>query len=439
VRYPTAGSGGAANAQPFYVNSPYGIAMAHNGNLTNSDALSHELFETEMRHLNTDSDSEVLLNVFAHELQARGKLHPAPDDMFDAVAAVHRRCRGGYAAVAMLVNLGVVAFRDPFGIRPLVIGQRGEGDAREYMVASESVALDVLGFTLLGDVAPGEAVLSTRGASCTGASAPRIRSFARAFSSTCILRARTAFIDEISVYKTRKRQGRRWRTRSCVWPEHDIDVVIPVPDSSRTAGLPWRTARRQVPRGASSRTATSAAPSSCRGSSSAEVRAPEAERHRLEFEGRTCCWWTTPSSAAPPRGRSSRWPGTPVPSGVYLASAAPPVRYPNVYGIDMPSARNSSPTGAAKTRSALLIGADWLIYQDLDELMRCSREGNPSIEHFECSVFDGHYVTGDVDEAYLAALDAQRNDEARRSGARRKRGGRRVGIHNDFSSAGESP
>jgi amidophosphoribosyltransferase len=132
--------------------------MAHNGNLTNSDALSHELFETEMRHLNTDSDSEVLLNVFAHELQARGKLHPAPDDMFDAVAAVHRRCRGGYAAVAMLVNLGVVAFRDPFGIRPLVIGQRGEGDAREYMVASESVALDVLGFTLLGDVAPGEAV-----------------------------------------------------------------------------------------------------------------------------------------------------------------------------------------------------------------------------------------------------------------------------------------
>ena len=158
VRYPTAGSAGAANAQPFYVNSPYGIALAHNGNLINSQALRRNLFETELRHLNTDSDSEVLLNVFAYELQSRGRLHAQPEDMFAAVEAVHRRCRGGYAAVAMLVNLGVLAFRDPLGIRPLVLGARGNGAEREYMVASESVALDLLGFELLGDVAPGEAV-----------------------------------------------------------------------------------------------------------------------------------------------------------------------------------------------------------------------------------------------------------------------------------------
>jgi amidophosphoribosyltransferase len=442
VRYPTAGSGGAANAQPFYVNSPYGIAMAHNGNLTNSDALSHELFETEMRHLNTDSDSEVLLNVFAHELQARGKLHPAPDDMFDAVAAVHRRCRGGYAAVAMLVNLGVVAFRDPFGIRPLVIGQRGEGDAREYMVASESIALDVLGFTLLGDVAPGEAVfidarrqLHRRQCAANTELRPCI------FEHVYFARP-DSLLDEISVYKTRKRQGQALADKiRRVWPEHDIDVVIPVPDSSRTAGLAlahalgikYREAiikNRYIGR-------TFIMPGQQQRRKSVRQKLNPI---RLEFEGRNVL--LVDDSIV--RGTTSReiiqMARDAGAARVYLASAAPPVRYPNVYGIDMPSSKELIAHGRSEDEVALLIGADRLIYQDLDALIRCSREGNPSIEHFECSVFDGHYVTGAVDEAYLAALDAQRNDDAmaqRRSGESGE--GAVVGIHNDFSGAGESP
>ncbi|WP_439107036.1 amidophosphoribosyltransferase [Congregibacter sp.] len=434
VRYPTAGSAGAANAQPFYVNSPYGIALAHNGNLTNSRELREELFESEMRHLNTDSDSEVLLNVFAYELQARGKLHPEPEDIFAAVSAVHRRCRGGYAAVAMIVNYGVIAFRDPYGIRPLVVGYRGEGSDREYMVASESVALDVLGFRLLSDVAPGEAVyidnqrqLHMR--QC--ADAPKL--------TPCIFEhvyfARPdSLIDEISVYKTRARQGEALARKILKEkPVHDIDVVIPIPDSSRTAGLSlaqslgikYREAfvkNRYIGR-------TFIMPGQQQRRKSVRQKLNPI---RLEFEGKNVM--LVDDSIV--RGTTSReiiqMARDAGAARVYLASAAPPVRFPNVYGIDMPSPRELIAHDKTVSEVSALIGADWLVYQDLDELIKCSKDGNSSIESFDCSVFDGKYCTGDVDAAYLAALDAERNDEAQ-SKSRQAGDGDGVGIYNDSS------
>lgn len=439
VRYPTAGSAGAANAQPFYVNSPYGIALAHNGNLVNSRELRRNLFETEMRHLNTDSDSEVLLNVFAYELQSRGKLNPEAGDIFAAVEAVHRRCRGGYAAVAMLVNIGVLAFRDPFGIRPLVLGARGSGAEREYMVASESVALDLLGFELVGDVAPGEAVFID-----AQRQLHRKQCATNPTLNPCIFEhvyfARPdSLMDEISVYKTRKRQGESLARKILrERPDHDIDVVIPVPDSSRTAGLSlaqvlgikYREAfvkNRYI-----GRTFIMPGQSERRRS----VR-QKLNPIRLEFEGKNVM--LVDDSIV--RGTTSReiieMARDAGAARVYLASAAPPVRYPNVYGIDMPSSRELIAHGRSVEEVAELINADWLVYQDLDELVRCSGEGNPAVSTFECSVFDGKYVTGDVDAAYLTALDAERNDEAQSQLRLGLRGSGSVeGIYNDVSSSG---
>ncbi|MEM1402440.1 MAG: amidophosphoribosyltransferase [Pseudomonadota bacterium] len=438
VRYPTAGSGGTANAQPFYVNSPYGIALAHNGNLTNSRQLREELFESEMRHLNTDSDSEVLLNVFAYELQAQGKLHPQPEDFFAAVKAVHRRCQGGYAAVAMVVNHGVIAFRDPNGIRPLVLGYRGEGSDREYMVASESVALDVLGFRVLSDVAPGEAVYidSDRELHLQQcADNPQL--------NPCIFEhvyfARPdSLIDEISVYKTRSRQGEALARKILrLRPDHDIDVVIPVPDSSRTAGLSlaqnlgikYREAfikNRYIGR-------TFIMPGQQQRRKSVRQKLNPI---RLEFEGKNVM--LVDDSIV--RGTTSReiiqMARDAGASKVYLASAAPPVRHPNVYGIDMPSSSELIAHGRTVDEVSTLIGADWLVYQDLDELVRCSRDGNPDVQRFECSVFDGVYLTGDVTDDYLSSLDVERNDQAQAK--RRGEGdgdGVVVGIYNDVSEA----
>ncbi|MFB3077206.1 MAG: amidophosphoribosyltransferase, partial [Lysobacterales bacterium] len=237
VRYPTAGSSGPALAQPFYVNSPYGIGLAHNGNLTNSEELTRELFQTDLRHLNTDSDSELLLNVFAHELQKLGKLIPSADDIFASVHRVHQRVRGGYAAIAMIANYGIVGFRDPHGIRPLVIGKRDVEIGTEYMLASESVALDVLGFSLIRDVAAGEAVFVSSSGEihfCQCAENPRL--------TPCIFEhvyfARPdSIIDGVSIYKSRLRQGERLARKVLAErPDHDIDVIIPIPDTSRIAG-----------------------------------------------------------------------------------------------------------------------------------------------------------------------------------------------------------
>src|SRR5690606_37537471 len=341
VRYPTAGSSGPALAQPFYVNSPYGIALAHNGNLTNADKLSEELFKTDLRHVNTDSDSEVLLNVFAHELQLQGKLQPTADDIFAAVAGVHKRGSGGYAVVSLIARYGLVGFRDPNGIRPLVYGQRKTADGTEYMVASESVALNVLGFELMGDVAPGEDIYST------GSGELHRRQCAKSpVLSPCIVEhvyfARPdSIIDGISVYKARLRQREKLAEKILREnPNHDIDVVIPIPDSSRVAGqalaygLGVKFREGLIKNRYIGRTFIMPGQQMRRKSVRQKLNAIE-----LEFRGKNVL--LVDDSIV--RGTTcqqiiqmAREAGA---AKVYFASAAPAVIYPNVYGIDMPTTK----------------------------------------------------------------------------------------------------
>lgn len=434
VRYPTAGSSGPALAQPFYVNSPYGIAMAHNGNLTNSDQLARELFEDDLRHLNTDSDSEVLLNVFAHELQTLGKLNPQPDDIFTAVEAVHRRCRGGYAVVGLLVNHGVLGFRDPNGIRPLVIGTRERDGQTEHMIASESVALDVLGFTLLDDVAPGEAIFIDRqGQLHRRQCAQNPRLVPCIFEHVYFARP-DSMIDEISVYKTRMRQGARLaRKIRRLRPDLDIDVVIPVPDTSRIAAqsiayeLNVKFREGLMKNRYIGRTFIMPGQSERRKSVRQKLNPVPLEFSRKNVmlvddsivRGTTCRQII----------QLARDAGA---ANVYFVSAAPPVRYPNVYGIDMPCASELIAHNRSVEEVCALIGADWLVYQDLEDLVACSREGNPNVDGFDCSVFNGEYITGDVDQNYLDRIDLLRNDESqtlRRE--QRQAEGSVVGLHND--------
>src|SRR3989344_358706 len=238
VRYPTAGCDSPAEAQPFYVNSPYGLALAHNGNLTNADQLKDELYREDLRHINTDSDSEILLNVFAHELQPVAKLRLAPDHLFRAVSAVHRRCRGAYAVTMLVAGYGILAFRDPYGIRPLVFGKRETDQGTEYMFASESVALDVVGFDLVRDVAPGECIVVDVNGQVHSQQCAEKPMYAPCIFEFVYMARPDSMIDGIYVHKTRLRMGERLANKiKRVWPDIDIDVVIPIPDTSRTAAL----------------------------------------------------------------------------------------------------------------------------------------------------------------------------------------------------------
>lgn len=432
VRYPTAGSSSPALAQPFYVNSPYGISLAHNGNLTNSSDLSKELFQGDLRHLNTDSDSEVLLNVFAHELQKLGKLAPSADDIFTAVEGVHQRCRGGYATIAMIANYGIVGFRDPNGIRPIVYGVRETENGAEYMMASESVALDTLGFSLIGDVAPGEAVYIDRDGNLTAKQCA-----APAATRPCIFEhvyfARPdSIMDGVSVYKSRLRQGEKLAEKVlALRPDHDIDVVIPIPDSSRIAGqsmaynlgVKFREGlikNRYIGR-------TFIMPGQNQRKKSVKQKL---NTIGLEFKDKNVM--LVDDSIV--RGTTckqiiemARDAGA---AKVYFASAAPPVRYPNVYGIDMPSAEELIAHGRTEEEIGELIGADWLVYQNLDDLVSSSSEGNPAIDGYDCSVFNGEYITGDVNEAYLQRLDAERNDNNKAQRALEEDDDI-MGLHND--------
>ena len=417
VRYPTAGSTSPALAQPFYVNSPYGLALAHNGNLTNTEELSRDLFKADLRHINTDSDSEVLLNVFAHELQRRGHIKPTPEDLFAAVSGVHDRCRGGFAAVVMITGYGILGFRDRNGIRPLVFGSRQTDNGNEYMIASESVALDSQGFNLDRDVAPGEAVFidvngNLHSKVCTepGDHTPCI------FEQVYFARP-DSLMDGISVYKARLRMGEKLADKlKRLRPNHDIDVVIPIPDTSRTSalelanrlGLKYREGfvkNRYIGR-------TFIMPGQSQRKKSVRQKLNAIE---LEFRGKNVL--LIDDSIV--RGTTSkqiiqmaREAGA---NKVYFASAAPPIRYPNVYGIDMPAASELIAAGKTNSEVEELIGADWLVYQDLDDLIAAAAEGNPTISRYECSVFDGEYITGDVDEMYLKRLENIRNDAAKQS------------------------
>ncbi|MGB6145690.1 MAG: amidophosphoribosyltransferase [Rhodanobacter sp.] len=413
-RYPTAGSEGSAEAQPLYVNSPYGIAFAHNGNLVNTDALRREMFEGDRRHINTDSDSEVLLNVLAHELQIQDRMELTPDHIFKAVAGVHARARGGYACIALLLGYGLVAFRDPHGIRPLVLGERVTAEGHEYAVASESVALDVLGFKRLRDVMPGEAVIITD----QGQLHSR-RCAEGAVHTPCIfeyvyLARPDSMIEDVSVYKARLRMGEKLAAKILrERPDHGIDAVIPIPDTARTAasalagvlGVPFREGfvkNRYIGR-------TFIMPGQ-----GERVKSVRRKLNAIDLEFNKKNVLLVDDSIV--RGTTSkqiiqmaRDAGA---KNVYFASAAPPVRYPNVYGIDMPSTSELVAAGRTEQEVEKLLGADWLIYQDLKDLEWSVRDGNANLEHFDTSCFSGEYVTG-LDDQYLEQIQMLRSDDAK--------------------------
>lgn len=415
VRYPTAGLDQPDEAQPMYVNSPCGISLGHNGNLINSERLSRELFEEDRRHINTESDSEVLLNCLAHELSKHTSNGIAPDDVFAAVDGVYRRCRGGYAAVALIAGVGLVGFRDPHGIRPVLLGRRDAPEGPEYIIASESVVLDILGFELVSDLAPGECVLVTLEGELHRRVSEHAESHTPCLFEYVYFARPDSMIDDLSIYKARLRMGEALAARILAdWPDHDIDVVIPVPDTSRTACLPlahqlgvkYREGlikNRYIGR-------TFIMPGQ-------EERVRSVRRKlntiALEFRGKNVL--LVDDSIV--RGTTSkqiiqmaREAGA---KKVYLASASPPVRYPNVYGIDMPAASELIAAGRSEEEVRRAIGADRLIYQDLAALEKAVRGKNRKLDGFDSSCFSGEYVTG-LEDGYLEALEARRSDSARK-------------------------
>jgi amidophosphoribosyltransferase len=426
VRYPTAGGARSAEAQPFYVNSPYGICLAHNGNLTNHDQLTEHLTRKDRRHLATTSDSEVLLNVVAHELQVRATGRLTPEQVFGAAEAVHRRCRGGYAVVAMIVGFGIVAFRDPNGIRPLVLGRRESEDGSEYVVASESVALDILQFERVRDVQPGEALYIENGGRLHSKTLEGQHRRTPCIFEYVYFARPDSILDDISVYKARLRMGEELAGKIVrEFPDHDIDVVIPIPDTSRTAalqvayhlGVKYREGfikNRYIGR-------TFIMPGQAE-----RTKSVRRKLNAIDLEFRRKNVLLVDDSIV--RGTTSRQiiklareAGA---SKVYFASAAPPVRFPNVYGIDMPAASELIANGRSVEEVQELIGADRLIYQDLHGLIRSVRHDNSAIREFDTSCFSGEYVTGDVTSEYLGDLEKRRNDAAKQ-----EREDKRRGIH----------
>jgi amidophosphoribosyltransferase len=412
-RYPTAGSASnSAESQPFYVNSPFGIVLGHNGNLTNASELKEEMFRQDLRHINTDSDSEVLLNVLAHELEkASVKLRLDPQTMFTAVSNVHRRCKGAYAVVAMISGYGVLAFRDPYGIRPAVIGVNETDSGPEYMVASESVAIDALGFRVLRDIAPGEAVfIDEEGRFHSQQCAQNVSLNPCIFEFVYLARP-DSLIDGVSVYETRLNMGEKLAEKIRRQYGHlKIDVVIPIPDSSRPSAMQLAqglgVAYREgfVKNRYIGRTFIMPGQAVRRKSVRQKLNAIG-----MEFKGKNVL--LVDDSIV--RGTTSqeivnmaREAGA---TKVYFASAAPPVRFPNVFGIDMPSRSELIASGRTEDEVAREIGADALIYQDLDALKDSVRKVNPKITRFETSCFDGQYITGDVTSDYLNAIEVKRD------------------------------
>ena len=413
VRYPTAGSDSKAEAQPFYVNSPFGLALAHNGNLTNAAELRQALFEEDLRQLNTGSDSEVLLNVVAHELHkaiGNEKLRAEPEDLFKAVSSVYSRCRGAFSVVVMIVGYGILAFRDGYGIRPLILGRRDVKGEPSVMIASESVALDVLGYEVDVDIKPGEAVFIDLARKIHKKQCCVKPVLAPCLFEYVYLARPDSTIDNVAVYKSRLRMGEKLGNKLLrEWPKHDIDVVIPVPDTSRTAALQMANVmnlkyregfikNRYIGR-------TFIMPEQIQRQKSVRQKLNAIE---LEFRGKNVL--LVDDSIV--RGTTSRQiiqmardAGA---SNVYFASAAPPVRYPNVYGIDMPIESDLVAHDRNTTEICREIGADYLIFQDLDDLEQSVREGNPDITNFEGSCFTGRYITGDVTEEYLDSVKMSR-------------------------------
>ena len=415
VRYPTAGSSSEAEAQPFYVNSPYGIAFAHNGNLTNAESLARELFEQDLRHINTNSDSEILLNILASEIAEEQKHRINENDIFNAVTKLHKRVKGAYAAIGMIPGYGIFGFRDPHGIRPLILGERTTRNGTKYMLASESVGLTALGFKITRDVEPGEAIVIDRKGNVHSQQCSD-----NSILSPCIFEfvyfARPdSIIDKISVYKSRLRMGERLAIKiKSEWQYEEIDVVMPIPDTSRTSALQVANELNLKYREGFIRNRyiarTFIMPGQKQRKKSVRQKLSAIE---LEFKDKNVL--LVDDSIV--RGTTSqeivqmaRAAGA---KKVFFASAAPPVRYPNVYGIDMASKNEFVAHNKTTQKVCKTIGADKLIYQNLDDLIWSVQQGNPDIKSFDCSCFDGNYLTKDIDEPYLNNLEAQRSDNAK--------------------------
>ncbi|EJK2281243.1 amidophosphoribosyltransferase [Vibrio cholerae] len=414
VRYPTAGSSSASEAQPFYVNSPFGITLAHNGNLTNANQVRQKLFEKDRRHVNTTSDSEVLLNVLAHEIDTV-KGNVTAEDVFRAISNVHRTIRGAYAVAAMIIGHGMIAFRDPHGIRPLCLGKREVNGQLEYMVASESVALDAVGFDFVRDVAPGEAIYATfDGELYTKQCADNPALNPCIFEFVYFARP-DSFIDKISVYSARVEMGKRLGERiKNDYSDLDIDVVIPIPETSCDIALqiaqaidkPYRQGfvkNRYVGR-------TFIMPGQQQRKKSVRrklnaIRSEFKDKNVLLVDDSIVRGTTSEQIIEMARDSGAK--------KVYIVSAAPEIRFPNVYGIDMPSANELIAHGRDNDAICKQIGADALIFQTLEDFVEAVRCGNPDIVKFEASVFNGEYVTGDIDQQYLDFLESMRSDDAK--------------------------
>jgi amidophosphoribosyltransferase len=412
VRYPTAGSENSTEAQPFYVNSPFGIVLAHNGNLTNAETLKQELSDSDRRHINTYSDTEVLLNIFAFELSLTAGKEPTPDDVFSAIAKVHQRCKGGYAVVLLIPSFGMVAFRDPYGIRPLIYGSKEQDSGTDYMVCSESVALDVLGFNVEDDVKAGEAIVFLENGVVHKKQCSMHPLLSPCLFEFVYLARPDSIIDGVSVYKSRLRMGKKLAAKIAIYKEAlEIDVIIPIPDTSRSAaiqvstelGIKYREGfikNRYIGR-------TFIMPGQ-------KIRKKSVRQKlnaiKLEFRGKNVLLiddsivrGTTCSQII----EMARHAGA---RKVYFASAAPVVRFPNVYGIDMPVAQELIAHNRTVQDIQEEIGADWLVYLDLEDLRASVQEGNPEITSYEDSVFTGNYITGDLDNTYFDRLESKRSD-----------------------------
>ena len=419
-RYPTAGSSSPAEAQPFYVNSPFGIALGHNGNLTNADKLRKRIFKDDLRHVNTSSDSEILLNVLAHEIYRNlndDSYQLSKEQIFKSVEGVFARCTGGYGVVAFVMGVGLVAFRDKYGIRPLIYGYRDTERGREYMVASESVALDSQGFKVLADVKPGECIILPMDGEIETHQCVEDARYSPCIFEQVYLARPDSMIDGISVYRTRMRMGEKLAKKIArEWPDHDIDVVIPIPDTSRTAALEMsqvlgvRYREGFIKNRYIGRTFIMPGQEERKKSVRQKLNAIG-----IEFEGKNVMLVDdsivrgTTSKQIVQMARES---GA---KKVYFASAAPPVRYPNVYGIDMPAANELMASNRTVEQVQEQIGADRLFYQDLNDLIEAASEGNPQITKFDTSCFSQEYVTGDVNAEYFAALELERSDDAKQA------------------------
>ena len=413
VRYPTAGGASRELAQPMYVNSPYGISIVHNGNLVNTDSLCEELAETDRRHLNTNSDSEVILNIFAHELQQIGGIQPSKEEIFEAVTRMQSRLSGAYSIIIMINNVGLVAVRDPHGIRPLIIGKRDEDlMGAEYMIASESAAIDALDFKIIDDIAAGETIFISKEGKMSKSKSQKAAKHSPCIFEYVYLARPDSVIDKVSVHKARQRMGTYLGEKILgLYPEHEIDVVIPIPESSTTSanevakklGLPYREGfvkNRYIGR-------TFIMPKQ-------EMRRKSVKRKlnpiTMEFEGKNVL--LVDDSIV--RGTTSkqivemaREAGA---KKVFFASAAPPIRFQNVYGIDMAATSELIAHQKDEDQIAEYIGADWLVYQNLEDLIRSAKEGNKEIENFETSIFDGEYLDDQVSSDYLKNLEVLRSD-----------------------------